>query len=63
MQPLPVAMKQLDPHRASSCLIRVVTLDGTRCSLLAARITPPSSMTLLKTLRSATSMGHAPFSF
>src|SRR5215470_13784959 len=38
--------------------MRVVTADGTRCSLLAARITPPSSTTLLNTCRSAKFMAR-----
>src|ERR1700748_2557384 len=44
---------------ASSCLIRVVTAEGTRCSLWAALITPPSSTTLLNTWRSAKFMAQA----
>src|SRR3954452_6752142 len=47
------------PSDVSSCLMRVVTPDGTRCSLRAAFVTPPSSTTLLNTLRSTKSMGKS----
>src|SRR5713226_739701 len=45
-------MKSGTARSDSSCRIRVVTLDWTRCSRSAARVTPPSRTTALKICRS-----------
>src|SRR5229473_2815349 len=45
-------MKSGTARSSSSCRMRVVTLDCTRCSRSAARVTPPSRTTALKIIRS-----------
>ena len=47
-----VHILQMTPIELSSCWIREVTLDGTRCSLRDALMIPPSSMTALNISRS-----------
>src|SRR5215831_18240056 len=44
------------PRCSSSWRMRVVTLDWTRLSLLAARTTPPASTTVLKILKDSRSI-------
>src|ERR1700730_8844828 len=45
-------MNSATERSCSSCRIRVVTLDWTRCSRSAARVTLPSRTTALKIIRS-----------
>src|SRR3990167_9972479 len=52
-RPRPWRLNSVTPRRASNCLIRVVTLEGTRWSWLAARVTPPSLTTQRKMSRSS----------
>ncbi len=56
VRPRPSRRNRATPSRASNCLIRVVTLDGTRCSIAAARVTPPSRTTQRKMSRSSRSI-------
>jgi hypothetical protein len=59
VQALLAAQEELRPTEASSCWIRLVTLDCTRWSLRAARTMPPSSATALKIARSERSIRGA----
>src|SRR4051794_37761458 len=50
-RPRPSRVKRLVPSSRSSCLMRVVTFEGTRCSFAAALLMPPTSATVLKIKR------------
>src|SRR6185295_2091909 len=58
--PRPSRTNSCTPRRSSSFLMRTVTLDCTRCSCCAARVTPPARATVRKRTRSESSIDRFP---